>query len=110
MSDGPRRGTTPWDGAYEFTAVLFRWEGNAAWHFVGLPEDVTDEIDERWGQSAGGFGSVPVEVSIGATTWQTSIFPDTKRGTFLLPVKKAVRTREKLEDGSSADVRLRVRL
>ena len=25
--------------AYEFTAELFRWEGNAAWHFLGLPED-----------------------------------------------------------------------
>jgi hypothetical protein len=43
---------------YEFTATVFRWEGNAAWHFVALPEDVTDEIDERHGHAAAGFGSL----------------------------------------------------
>ncbi|WP_088286901.1 DUF1905 domain-containing protein [Kineosporia sp. A_224] len=96
--------------AFEFTAELFRWEGNAAWHFLGLPEDVTDEIDERWGNAAGGFGAVPVEVTIGTTTWQTSIFPDTKRGCYVLPVKKPVRTKEKLEDGTVAAVTLTVRL
>jgi hypothetical protein len=95
---------------YAFEAVLFRWEGNAAWHFLALPEDVTDEIDERWGHSAGGFGSVPVEVTVGGTTWRTSIFPDTKRGTFVLPVKKPVRTKEGLSDGSAAQVTLTVRL
>lgn len=94
-------------GRYTFTAELFEWEGKAAWHFVALPEDVTDEIDETVGDK-GGFGSVKVEVTIGASTWQTSIFPDTKRGTFLLPVKKSVRTAEDLADGSPAEVHLRV--
>jgi hypothetical protein len=95
---------------YEFTAVLWRWEGNAAWHFVSVPEDVTDEIDERWGHSAGGFGSVPVEVSIGRTTWRTSVFPDGKRGCYVLPVKKAVRTKESLVEGTVAEVTLVVML
>ena len=93
---------------YAFTAELWEWEGKAAWHFVSLPEDVTDEIDERHGADAGGFGSVKVEVTIGSTTWHTSIFPDSKRGTFILPVKKAVRTAEDLADGAMAEVRLRV--
>jgi hypothetical protein len=98
-------------GRYDFTAPLWRWEGNAAWHFLSLPEDVTDEIDERYSGPAGrarGFGSVRVEVAIGRTTWRTSIFPDTARGCFVLPVKKAVRTREDLHDGSVAHVRLTV--
>ena len=38
----------------------------------------------------------------------TSIFPDTKRGCFILPVKAAVRKAEDLADGSPADVALRV--
>lgn len=95
---------------YEFTAAVFRWEGNAAWHFVALPEDVTDEIDERHGHSAGGFGSLPVEVTVGATTWRTSVFPDSRRKTFVLPVKKAVRAKEGLEDGVEAVFSLRVRV
>jgi hypothetical protein len=94
---------------YEFTAQLWRWESNAAWHFISLPEEVTDEIDERWGGSTGGFGAVPVEVRIGRTRWQTSIFPDTGRGCYVLPVKKPVRTAEGLAEGSSALVRLTVR-
>ncbi len=95
---------------FEFTAELFRWEGDAAWHFLAGPDDVTDEIDERWGAVAGGFGAVRVEVTIGTTTWRTSIFPDSRRKCYVLPVKKAVRTAQDLADGSSADVALTVLL
>lgn len=38
--------------------------------------------------------------------WSTSIFPDRKRGTYLLPVKKAVRAAENLAAGSIARVDL----
>ena len=41
-------------------------------------------------------------------TWRTSIFPDNKRGTYLLPVKKQVRTAEGLTDGSVCSVDLAV--
>jgi hypothetical protein len=53
-----------------------------------------------------GFGSVRVEALIGATRWTTSLFPDARRGTYLLPVKKAVRKVEGLVDGSTARVHL----
>lgn len=96
------------DDGYMFTAELWEWDGKAAWHFFSLPEDVTDEIDERFAHQAAGFGSVKVTVTIGSTTWTTSIFPDTKRGTFILPVKKAVRIAEDLADGSTAELHLRV--
>lgn len=89
---------------FTFTAELWEHEGTASWFFLSLPEDVADEIDERWGQHAGGFGAVRVEVTVGATTWRTSLFPDTKRGTYLLPVKKAVRRAEDLADGSAVAV------
>jgi hypothetical protein len=96
------------DDAFAFEAELWEWDGDAAWHFFSVPEDVTDEIDERWGDSGRGFGAVKVEVTVGATTWRTSVFPDTKRGCYLLPVKKVVRTAEDLVDGSRAQVHLRV--
>lgn len=91
---------------FRFTAAVWEHDGHAAWHFLDLPEDAADEIDARFGHRAGGFGSVRVEATIGATTWQTSIFPDTRRRTYVLPVKKAVRAAEGLADGSSADVTL----
>ena len=94
---------------FEFDSELWEWDGKAAWHFFSVPEDVTDEVDATYGGRAAGFGSIKVEVTIGATTWQTSMFPDTKRGCFILPVKAAVRRAEDLADGSVAHLRLRVR-
>lgn len=95
-------------GSFTFTAEVWEHQGNAAWHFLSLPEDVADDIEEEFGHRARGFESVPVEVTIGATTWTTSIFPDDKRGTYLLPVKKAVRKAEDLADGSTPEVALTV--
>jgi hypothetical protein len=47
---------------------------------------------------------VPVLATIGASTWRTSIFPDTTRGTYVLPVKRAVRAAESLDVGDEARV------
>lgn len=93
---------------FSFTAPLWEHDGTAAWHFVSLPEPVADEIEERHGHRAAGFGSLRVEVTVGSTTWATSIFPDSKRGTYVLPVKKAVRAAEQLAAGALVTVSLRV--
>lgn len=100
------------DAPYRFSAELWRWDArnDASWMFVSLPEDVTDEIDDRWGGSVGGFGSIPVEVTVGSTTWSTSIFPSKQEATYVLPMKKAVRTAEGLDVGTTAEVELRVAL
>ncbi|MEC3914520.1 DUF1905 domain-containing protein [Nocardia sp. CDC160] len=93
---------------YSFTAELWEWEAQAAWHFVSLPEGVADEIEERYGHSAAGFGSIKVKVSVGTSHWSTSIFPDGKRGTYVLPMKKAVRVAEGLTVGDPVEIELRV--
>lgn len=90
---------------FEFTAPLWLHEGGA-WHFVAVPEDDADLIGEMFGADAGGFGSIRVEVTIGATVWRTSVFPDSKRKTYVLPIKKSVRTSENLRAGEPADIAL----
>ncbi len=101
--DGVRAG-------YRFDAELWEWtatRGEAtAWVFLTVPPEVDEEIRLRAGPPRG-FGSVRVEVSVGATTWRTSVFPDKVRG-FVLPVKKAVRRAEHLEVGDRAPVVLRL--
>ena len=94
--------------SYEFDADLWRHDGDAAWYFVTLPFDVADDIEERHGRTTGGFGSVRVRVRIGATEGSTSLFPDNKRKSYVLPVKAAVRKAEHLADGTSARVALTV--
>lgn len=86
------------------TAPLWRHDGGAAWHFVTLPEDVADEIHARFAHGA--FGMVAVRATIGASSWTTKLFADTKCDSYLLPVKADIRRREGVGDGDKVTVRL----
>ena len=95
---------------YDFAAPLWRWDAkdeatSGAWFFVSLPFDVSDDIEATAGPGKG-FGSVRVKVTVGSSTWRTSVFPSGERKTYVLPVKKAVRVAEGLEEGTEAKVRL----
>lgn len=95
----------------EFTAPLWRWtarneDAGGAWFFVSLPFELSDVIEAE-AVPGKGFGSVRVEVSVGASTWRTSVFPSAEEKTYVLPVKKAVRTAESLVEGGPCRVRLR---
>src|SRR4051812_11017779 len=90
-----------------FSAVLWEWEAQGGWFFVTLPPESSDLVRER-PRPARGFGSVRVRATVGTTTWATSVFPDSKRGAYVLPVKRAVRAAEGLEEGEPADVTLEV--
>jgi hypothetical protein len=91
---------------YRFRAELWVYPGQNPWYFVTLPFDQADEIDEITSATSTqrGFGSVRVRVTVGATTWNTSVFPDTRSKSYVLPVKKQVRTAEGLVEGGFVDV------
>jgi hypothetical protein len=91
-----------------FTAELWRYSGDAAWHFLTLPFEVADEIEARTEGTTRGFGSVRVRVVCGSSAWETSVFPDRKTESYLLPVKKSVRVAEALSDGDQVEVTLQV--
>ena len=78
-----------------------------SWHFLTLPGDVSDDIAVASGPREG-FGSVRVVVTIGSTTWHTSLFPDAKLGSYVLPLKRPVRFAEGLHAGVTCRVRLAV--
>jgi hypothetical protein len=85
---------------------VWRHKGEAAWHFLTLPSDVADEIEFLSTDHRRGFGSVRVRVRIGSTEWSTSVFPDSARQSYVLPVKAAVRRTEDLHDGTATEVGL----
>jgi hypothetical protein len=92
-----------------FEAELWLWDarGTDAWTFVSLPAEASDEISALTDDGGRrGFGSVRVRVSLGGSTWLTSIFPDAGRGCYVLPVKRAVRRAEGLGVGDVAAVTL----
>ena len=91
---------------YLFEAEVWEWSSKTSWFFVSVPEDEADAIEERFGRRAAGFGSIRVEVTIGSSTWRTSLFPSNEEKTYVLPLKKAVRTAEGLGPGSVVAVEL----
>jgi hypothetical protein len=90
----------------EFEAQLWLWEARRddSWTFVSLPAEASDEIRERSGGHRRGFGAVPVWATVGASTWKTSVFPDQASGSYVLPIKRAVRDKESLDVGDTAAV------
>lgn len=83
---------------FSFDAELWEHSGEAPWVFVTIPQAYADEIDDAVPKGPG-FGSVKVTVTIGATTWPTSLFPSKELASYVLPVKRAVRHSEGLEIG-----------
>ncbi len=93
-----------------FEAALWTWDARRAdtWTFVTLPAEASEEIRELTADRRRGFGSVRVRVTIGGSTWRTSIFPDAASGSYVLPVKRAVRTAEAVDAGDTATVTVEV--
>lgn len=97
-------------GMHTFDGTLAAWreEQPDSWVFVALPPELSDEIDDTLTTPPRGFGSVRVQVRLGGSEWATSLFPSKEAGTYVLPVKKAVRRAERLEPGDTARIRLTV--
>lgn len=83
---------------------MFLWESDPSWYFVALPKDLSEELNALFADHKRGFGSLPVEASIGSTVWRTSLFPDSKRDTFLLPLKASIRKAEGISEDLAVQV------
>ena len=91
---------------YVFSNQLWEWTGEGAWCFITVPAEYFDEIKLISAQPAKGFGSVKVTAIIGSSEWNTSIFPDAKTSSYLLPVKKEIRKAENIAPGDTVDVKI----
>lgn len=89
---------------YTFTSKLWLYEGQAAWHFITLPSDISTEIKENFGAGLRGFGSIRVRATIGDYTWNTSIFPDNKLNAYIIPIKAEVRKKTGISDGNKVTI------
>lgn len=101
------------DLSFSFTAECWLWQNGTAtaWHFITLPQDKSEEIkffDENMHEKRRGWGAVRVLVTIGKTSWQTSIFPTSKLQAYILPVKADVRKKEKILVGNQVKVQLKI--
>ncbi len=98
---------------YEFESKIWTWHANSgqsgAWYLVSLPKETYVEIKEIYGWSRRGFGSIPVLVTIGESTWKTSIFPSKELGTYILPIKASIRKAEKLRVEDTVKIKVEIK-
>jgi hypothetical protein len=93
--------------SFVISEKVWLYPGKGGWHFVTITKKDADVIKQEYIWPRAGFGSIPVNVTIGKTKWKTSIFPE-KGGTFVLPLKKSVREKEGISEGESPKILLEV--
>ena len=96
-------------GVYTLVSKVLVYPGMGGWRFLAIPKEQGQEIKEKFGGRAKGWGSLPVSVTVGKTTWDTSIFPDKKSGSYLLPLKATVRRAEDISDTAVVKFSIRLR-
>jgi hypothetical protein len=90
----------------EFSAELWEWRGPAPFYWLTVPEDGCAHLRVEAAATSYGWGAVPVRARIGRTEWETSLLP--KDGGYVLPVKNAVRKAERVDEGDTVSVAMRV--
>ncbi|MGL9727764.1 DUF1905 domain-containing protein [Enterococcus sp. DIV0756] len=84
---------------YEFAAKVYHHSSSpelAGWMFVKLPKELLREIRKLFKELEEGWGRMRVSVKTGDSQWKTSIWFDTKQDRYLLPIKAAIRKKEKI--------------
>lgn len=99
---------------FELTAPLKVMRGSEGMESAYLEFDGEQAgliVAEKLAAQAAGaklrFGSFKVVATIGATRWDSSLYPQ-KDGTWFLPVRKPVRLAEGLAEGEAVTVRIEV--
>jgi len=90
----------------EFDGEIWFWRGPAPWYFITVPQEECGELKEASRLVTYGWGMIPVTARIGRTEWTTSLFP--KDGSYVVPIKAAVRKAQRLHEGDVVTLRLTV--
>ena len=94
--------------AHTFESELWVYPGEvASWYFVTVPRGLSETIKAISGKRKG-WGSVRVSVTVGAVQWATSVFPESKSGSYILPIKAEVRRKASLRAGDNVSVTLQL--
>jgi len=94
---------------FRFSAKVWLYPGDEAWHFVSLPKKESAQVEAMQAKKVRrGWGAVRVTVNVGKTSWDTSMFPHKQSGTYILPLKAAVRKKEGIMVGDTILLSIRL--
>ena len=95
---------------YKFKSKVWLYPGMSGWHFISVPAKLSKNITATYGDMKKGWGSLPVNVTVGKSSWKTSIFPDKKTNTYLLPLKSEIRKKENISAESLVSVQIDIKI
>jgi len=84
---------------FSIRAKVWRWPGDAGWHFVNVERAISRVIRAKYTK-----GFVYVNAKVGKTSWETSLFPHKISESYLLCIKKSVRAREDIWEGDEIKI------
>lgn len=91
-------------GAFTFTSEIIEWRGPAPFYFIPTPAKFAPEIKAIAAEKSYGWGVVHAIVTINHESFKTALFP--KQGSYLIPLKLAIRKPLGLELGDKVKVNL----
>ena len=86
-----------------FTSELIYWRGPSPFHFFRVPEKEAAAITKIASGVTYGWGVIPADITIGDEVFYTALFP--KDGSYLVPLKKAIREKLKIELGDIVKIK-----
>jgi hypothetical protein len=94
--------------SYTIKSLIWQHSATGGWFFVSLPDEVSKEIRENLKWMEEGWGRLKASAKIGESEWESAIWYDTKRSTYLLPLKSEIRKKEKLKLDQEVTVIVRI--
>jgi hypothetical protein len=92
---------------FSFTGEVIEWRGPAPFFFVATPSQISEEIELYKRELTYGWGVIPAQVTIGSVTEKTSLIP--RNGSYLVPLKNALRIPNALSLGDEVTLELELR-
>ena len=87
-----------------FEATVIYWRGPSPFFYAPMPTAEAEAIRRVAKFVTYDWGVIPVEATIAGVTFTTSLFP--KDGTYLLPIKAAVRRKAEITAGDLVAVEM----
>ena len=94
---------------FEFTAKPYYCSTSddmSGWVFAALPREMSAEIRKSCKCFEQGWGRLKATAKVGGSEWQTSVWFSKESEAYLLPLKAAIRKKEKVE--LDKDVRITI--
>lgn len=76
---------------FEISGKVEKFQGKAAWYFIRVPKDLTDNIEAMKVR-----GMIPILAKLNETEWKTSLLPYGD-GSYFIALKASVRKENSIE-------------